>query len=71
MGLSMVIDILNPEAIVIGSVFARSGHLLREEMEKVIAIEALSPSAEVCRIVPAELGDEIGDFAAVAVAMGG
>ena len=71
MGLSMIIDILNPEVIVIGSVFARSGHLLRAEMEKVIDTEALAPSAAVCRIVPAELGDEIGDFAAVAVAMGG
>lgn len=70
MGLSMIIDILNPEAIVIGSVFARSGYLLREEMEKVIATEALAPSAAVCRVVPAELGDEIGDFAAIAVAMG-
>ena len=71
MGLSMIIDILNPEVIVIGSVFARSGHLLRAEMEKVIDTEALAPSAAVCRIAPAELGDEIGDFAAVAVAMGG
>ena len=40
----------------------------REEMEKVIAREALPQTAEVCRVVPAALGDAIGDFAAVAVA---
>ncbi len=71
MGISMIIDILNPQVIVIGSVFARSGHLLREEMEKVIEKEALSPSAAVCKVVPAELGESIGDLAAIAVAMGG
>ena len=40
-GLSMIIDILNPEVIVIGSVFARSEDLLRPQMEKIIAREAL------------------------------
>lgn len=71
MGLSMIIDILNPEAIVIGSVFARSGHLLRDEMERVISEEALAPSASICKILPAALGESIGDLAAIAVAMGG
>ena len=70
MGLSMIIDILNPEAIVIGSVFARSEHLFREEMERVLNEEALSPAAKVCRVLPAALGDAIGDYAAIAVAMG-
>ncbi len=67
-GLSVLIDILNPERIVIGSVFQRSGDLLRGEMERVIKEEALSYSAEVCKVVPAQFGDEIGDFAALAVA---
>ena len=69
MCLSLLIDLLNPEVIVIGSVFARSESLFREEMEKVINREALAASASVCRVVPAMLGDEIGDFAAIAVAM--
>lgn len=70
-GLSMIIDILNPEAIVIGSVFARSEELLRPQMEKVIAREALGISARVCRVVPASLGESIGDFAALSVAFEG
>ena len=68
LGLSILIDILNPERIVIGSVFERSGHLLREKMEKVIEREALPLAAEVCKVVPAMLGDSIGDYAALAVA---
>lgn len=68
-GLSILIDILNPEVIVIGSVFARSRDLLWEEAKRVIDKEALSVSAECCRVVPAELGEQIGDFGAVATAL--
>ena len=41
-GLSVLIDILNPEKIVIGSVFARSEQLLRKYAEEVIAKEAVA-----------------------------
>lgn len=71
LGLSVLIDLFNPERIVIGSVFARSEELFREEMEKVIAREALAEAAAVCAVVPAALGDAIGDYAAVAVAQRG
>ncbi|MBQ0010824.1 MAG: ROK family protein, partial [Ruminococcus sp.] len=69
-GLSVLIDILNPERIVIGSIFARAEALLRPSMERVIAEEALPDSAACCQIVPAALGEEIGDYAALAVAFG-
>lgn len=68
-GLSVLIDILNPEVIVIGSIFARSRGLLWDYAEKAIEREALKASAEVCRIVPAALGEEIGDYAAIATAL--
>lgn len=67
--LSILIDILNPEKIVIGSIFQRSGHLLVDSMNEVIKKEALGISAECCEIVPAVLGDDIGDYAAIGVAM--
>jgi len=66
LGLSVLMDLFDPECIVIGSVFARSQELFRKEMEKVIALEALPQTR--CRVVPAALGDAIGDHAAVAVA---
>ena len=68
-GLAVLIDVLNPDTIVIGSIFARSSALLREKMNESIAREALSGAAGVCRIVPAALGDSIGDYAALGVAM--
>ena len=68
-GLSIVIDLLNPELIVIGSVFARSKDLLWETTIEEIQKEALRPSANCCEIVPAALGEQIGDYAAIAVAL--
>lgn len=67
-GLSVLIDILNPEVIVIGSVFQRAESLLRDAMEKKIKEEALFYSREVCRVVPAVLTENIGDVAALSVA---
>jgi len=67
-GLSVLIDILNPEMIVIGSIFSRSKELLEPYAMEVIRKEALSHSANVCRIVPARLGEELGDYAALSVA---
>ena len=69
MALSILIDLLNPEAIVIGSIFERSGQWLRPAAEEVIRREALSCAAKVCRVLPAELGNSIGDIAAVAIAV--
>ena len=67
-GLALLIDLLNPEVIVIGSVYARNEELFRDRVQKVIAREALSLSAGVCKIVPAALSEQIGDYAALAVA---
>jgi glucokinase len=68
-GLSILVDVLNPERIVIGSVFARSRELFLESMEAALKREALSCALDVCKIVPAELGDKVGDYAAVAAAL--
>lgn len=68
-GLAVIVDLFNPECIVIGSIFARSEDLLREAMEETLHREALPQALAVCRIVPAALGEEIGDYAALAVAL--
>lgn len=68
LGLSVLIDVLNPEKIIIGGVFRRAGCLMLESMNETIKKEALEISARRCEIVPAALGEEIGDFAALGVA---
>ena len=66
--LSFMMDMINPEVIVLGGVFMRSGHLIRPAMEQVIAEEALPHASKVCRVLPAGLGESIGDYAALSVA---
>ena len=68
-GLSILIDVLNPETIVIGSIFARAYDLLWPAAESVIRRQSLSYAREVCRVVPAGLGEQIGDYAALSVAV--
>ncbi|MFZ1977722.1 MAG: ROK family protein, partial [Bacteroidota bacterium] len=68
-GLSILIDVLNPQRIVIGSVYARNPHLFNAACLEVIQKEALQKAAEVCEIVPAALGDKVGDFACLSIAM--
>ena len=68
--LSILIDLLNPEIIVIGGVFMRSSDLLLPHALKTINRESLALSAEVCKIVPAKLNENIGDISALTIAQG-
>lgn len=66
--LAILIDLFNPQAIVLGGVYMRSHELLEGGMKKTLSKEALPMAAEVCEILPAGLGEEIGDYAALALA---
>ena len=68
--LSFTIDILNPEVIALGGVFMRNADLFMPIVDPILDREALPLARKVCRIVPAELGENIGDYAALAVAGG-
>jgi glucokinase len=70
-GLAILIDILNPQRVVIGSIFARSEGLFRPRMESALDREALAPSRRQCAIVSACLGELLGDKAALGVAING
>jgi len=68
--LAILVDILNPERIVIGGLAVRLGDLLLNPARETLRREALASSATACEIVPAGLGEQIGDFAALCVARG-
>ncbi len=69
-GLALVVDLLNPEVIVAGSVFSRNYGMLCPIAEEVIRQESLAVSAEACRLLPSKLGESIGDMAALTAALG-
>lgn len=64
-GLSVIIDIINPEAIVIGSIFERNEEFFQSEIKEIIENEALTDNVKSCKILSAELGESIGDFASL------
>jgi glucokinase len=70
-GLAMIIDIINPQRIVIGSIFIRCRRFLQPAMDAEIAREALPAAARVCQVVPAALGESIGDHACLSVVADG
>jgi glucokinase len=59
-GIASLVNVFNPELVVIGGGFARAGDLLLDPARKVVAERALLPAREFVRIVPALLGPEAG-----------
>ncbi len=69
--LAILIDLLNPERIVIGSIFVRAEAFILPHALEVLKRECLEKALEVCKIVPAALGERLGDVAAVSTAIDG
>ena len=67
-GLALLVDVLNPQRIVVGSIYGRQQSRLEPVVLGVLRREALPASLAACEIVPAGLGERVGDHAALAVA---
>ena len=59
-GIGTLVNIFNPELVVVGGGFAAAGDLVLEPAREVVAREALSPARDLVRIVRAMLGPEAG-----------
>ena len=68
--LAMLVDVLNPQRIVLGGLAWRMGETFARARCGESAREALPQTLRACEIVPAALGEQIGDVAALCVAMG-
>ena len=68
-GLALLIDALNPQLIVLGSLAVALGERVLGPAREVIAAEALPQAVASCEIVPAALGTRIGDVAALMAAL--
>ena len=66
-GIALLCDILNPELVVCGTLAVHLGDMYLEPARRILAAEALDP----CPIVPAALGDDLPERAALAVALTG
>ncbi len=68
-GLAALVDVLNPERIVIGGIYGRQQALLESLTLHALRQEALPGALAACEIVPAALGEQIGNMASLAVAL--
>ncbi len=66
-GLGNIVNILNPEIIVIGTILVKARDLLLEPIRNYLRNETWSRVYDTVRVEPAGLGDAVGDLAAVAV----
>ncbi len=70
-GLALLMDLLNPQRIILGSIYARATRWFADTALAVARQEALPYTFAACQVLPAQLGDRIGDVAAITVAWNG
>ena len=67
-GLANIVNIFNPEMIIIGGGMAKMGDLLLNPARQVVRERAFQLSAQAVQIVPAQLGDDAGVLGAAVFA---
>jgi glucokinase len=65
---AMLIDLLDPEAVILGSLAVRAGDLFLPTVVDVVQMETADRTRS-CVVVPAGLGESIGDVAALSAAI--
>ncbi|MNC62306.1 Glucokinase [compost metagenome] len=68
-GLANVINLLNPEAVIIGGGMSAAGERLLRSVRETVAEHALKLSGSRCKILQAELGSRAGTLGAAAYAL--
>ena len=68
-GMALLVDTLNPQMIVLGSLAVALGDRVLEPARRALAEEALPQAVAACELVPAKLGKGIGDVAALMAAL--
>lgn len=64
-GMAVLVDVLNPQKIIVGTLGVVLGDLLLEPARAVVNREALPIAAQACQILPAALGDDLGSVASL------
>ena len=66
-GIANLVNILNPDIVLLGTIAVAAGDLLLDPIRETVSKFAMTRPAEAVNIAPAELGDALGDLAAVAL----
>ncbi len=66
-GIANLVNILNPEIVLLGTIAVAAGDLLLDPIRRTVTEMAMQRPLEAVKIMPAELGDSIGDLAAISL----
>ncbi|MYC76230.1 ROK family protein [Candidatus Poribacteria bacterium] len=66
-GIANLVNILNPDIVLLGTIAVAAGDLLLDPIRETVSKFAMTRPAEAVQIAPAQLGDALGDLAAVAL----
>ena len=69
LGVASLVNLLNPELVVIGGGVAQAGDLILEPIRRSARANAIKALIDVCRIVPAALGDDAGVLGGVSLVL--
>lgn len=67
-GIAQLIELLAPDVVVLGSLAVRAGDLFLPAVRRIVRRECL-PGTRCCPVVPAALGERLGDVAAICAAI--
>ena len=66
-GIANLVNILNPDIVLLGTIAIAAGNLLLDPIRKTVSEFAMPRPAEAVKIAPAQLGEALGDLAAIAL----
>jgi glucokinase len=66
-GIASLVNVFNPEVVVVGGGFADAGELILGPARETLAVEGLPPGRDLVRVVQAELGPDAGMIGAALV----
>lgn len=66
-GIANLVNILNPDIVLLGTIAIAAGDLLLDPIRKTVSEFAMPRPAETVKIAPAQLGEALGDLAAIAL----
>ena len=66
-GIANLVNILNPDIVLLGTIAIAAGNLLLNPIRKNVSKFAMARPAEAVKIEPAQLGNALGDLAAIAL----
>jgi glucokinase len=69
-GIANALNLLNSEVVVLGTVATAAGDLFLRPLREYMRLFAMTRTAQAARVVPAQLGELVGDYAAIALVVG-